>query len=173
MMILMLMRRPDLTGLLVAVILPLWACEYGYDIDVTVTAPVDVQQAFSPSRPGLVVDKSTVIGRLCTATSNPVAFKIQEAEFGGCSLDEGNIDLLYGDAFVFDPTGFQVTYRADGDSEAVICGDTAEVHGRGGYAVQIYDVFPPLTEKDKVATGSGKGTCANATYSMTIDLSLR
>ena len=166
-------RWLGIAGSVIFLVLPLWACDYGYDIVVTVTAPVDVQRAFSQSRPGLVVDNSTVIGRLCSPTSSPVVFKVKRYPIGVCSSEITFNDGLYGNAYVFDPTNFQIKYPADGDADAVKCGETSEVHGRGGYDVQISDVFPPVTDKDKVATGAGKGACTNATYGMEINLSLR
>jgi hypothetical protein len=153
----------------------LLGCSPGYGMNVSVTIPVEVQQAFSLDRPGMVVDGETVMGRLCSPTAGPLVFRSVSSQTGVCEKEKGNNDILEGDAYAFRPQDFEVTYRYDSDraAAAVACGESGEVRAKGEASVEIESVSPSLSDQDKVATGTSSGYCSRGNYVVEITLALR
>ena len=48
------------------------ACDPVYTNEITVVIPAEVQQAFSPASPGVVIADSTLVARLCAPTNAPI-----------------------------------------------------------------------------------------------------
>jgi hypothetical protein len=152
------MLSPPLSALL----LILSGCtRLGYGINLSITAPVAVQQMFSASQPGLVADRDDVLGRLCAPLADDVTFQLSlsDANFH-CEDKRSSNDIFYGHAFVFDEKRYAPDSMSPGDRQALACGNTGSVRQQDGAHLVTFSGLPAMVgTAGQVASGDALGTC--------------
>lgn len=145
------------------------ACDPVYTTKIDAVIPVDVQQAFSPEAPGVVIVDSTLVARLCSPTSEPIVSHTSVAQVG-CGTERP----IHGLALFVSQLDAS---RVDASSRRFLtCGDTS--------ALEVEN-FAPLGGPDSavvpksvtpIAAGDGlafKGQSCDARDGETITLELQ